>query len=179
MTNQAQAQSSSIADWSQLEPVYDPNLIILLDLNNTLVADGPTVRKPGKSYAEKIPHENYRLGLVELLKGHTVLLYTVRKAEHRLVTLENIAKKCNGWQPHEAFFNGTERSSGATVKGAYLKELIFPRYGMPPQQKYYAIESDSGVRAMLRKRYDIPADRVNEPFDWIRLPYYDDPNDNG
>ena len=179
MNTQAQAHSFSIEDWPQLEPVYDPSLIILLDLNNTLVSDGPTFRKPGKNYGEQILHENYRLGLVELLKGHTVLLYTVRKAEHRLVTLDNIAKKCNGWQPHEAFFNGAEGSTGTTVKGAYLKKLIFPRYGMPPQQKYYAIESDGAVRAMLGKRYDIPTDRVEEPFNWTRLPYYDDSTDNG
>ncbi len=36
MNTQAPSQSIGIKDWSQLEPVDDPNLIILLDLNNTL-----------------------------------------------------------------------------------------------------------------------------------------------
>ena len=170
----AQAQAVDVQDWSKLEPVHDPSLIILLDLNNILVA-GPvkTVNLPGKTYGDKIPRENYRLGLVELIKGHTVLLYTVRKEKHRDVTLENIARKCNGWQPHDAYFNGTEGSTGATVKGAYLREFIFPKYGMPDQRKYYGIESDRGVRAMLRKRYQIPADPIGKTFTWTRLPYFD------
>ena len=176
MDKQMHAQPVSIEDWSKLEPVNDPSLIILLDLNNTLVS-GPrkTVNLPGKTYGEQIPRENYRLGLVELMKGHTVVLYTVRKEKHRAVTLENIASKCNGWQPHDAYFNGTEgSSSGATVKGAYLRDFIFPKYGMPDQQKYYAIESDSAVRDMLWKRYQIPADPVGKHFSWTRLPYYDE-----
>ena len=170
-----QAQALEVQDWSKLEPVHDPGLVILLDLNNTLVS-GPrkTVNLPGKSYGDKIPHENYRLGLVELIKGHTVVLYTVRNEKHRAVTLENIANKCNGWQPHDAYFNETEGSTGATVKGAYLREFIFPKYGMPDQRKYYGIESDSGVRSMLWKRYQIPADPVGKYFTWTRLPYYDE-----
>ena len=166
-------------DRSQLEPVDDPNLIILLDLNNTLVS-GPrkTVNLPGKTYGDKIPNENYRLDLVELIKGHTVVLYTVRKEKHRAVTLENIARKCNGWQPHDAYFNRTEGSTGATVKGAYLREFIFPKYGMPDQRKYYGLESDRGVREMLLNRYQIPADPVGKTFTWTRLPYYDDSASN-
>ena len=168
-----QAQALEVQDWSKLEPVHDPGLVILLDLNNTLVA-GPvkTVNLRGSSYGDRILRENYRLGLVGLIKGHTVLLYTVRKEKHRAVSLENIAKKCNGWQPHEAFFNGTGRKGGATVKGAYLRELIFPKYGMPDQRKYYGIESDKAVRAMLWKRYQIPADPVGTEFTWTRLPYF-------
>lgn len=178
MDNQIQSQVSSIEDWSKLEPVNDPSLIILLDLNHTLVSGSrDTLMLPGKNYGEKILNENYRLGLVELIKGHTVLLYTVRKEKHRGVTLENIARKCYGWQPHEAYFNRTDKSSGPPVKGAYLKELIFPKYGTPDQMKYYAIESDSAVRAMLWKRYQVPADPVDD--NWTRLPYYDDPAPSG
>ena len=129
MDNQIQSQVSSIKDWSKLEPVDDPSLIILLDLNNTLVAGRKTINQPGVGYGNKIPHENYRLGLVELIEGHTVLLYTVREEKYRDVTSQNIARKCNGWQPHEAYFNRTDKSSGPPVKGAYLKELIFPKYG--------------------------------------------------
>ncbi|MCY3867629.1 MAG: hypothetical protein OXG68_19515 [Chloroflexi bacterium] len=76
--------------------------------------------------------------------------YTVRKEKYRTVTLENIAKKCNGWQPHDAHYNQTEGSAGTSVKGAYLREIIFSKYGMSDQRKYYGIESGSGVRAMLR-----------------------------
>ena len=35
------AQALAIEDWSKLEPVHDPSLIILLDLNNTLVSGPP------------------------------------------------------------------------------------------------------------------------------------------
>ena len=171
MDRLAQSQSIGTEDWSQLEPVDDPSLIILLDLNNTLVS-GPrkTVHLPGKTYGDKIPHENYRLGLVELIKGHTVLLYTVRNQRYRVVTLENIARKCNGWQPHEAFFSSTDGSPGTIAKGAYLREFIFPKYGMPDQRNYYGIESDRRVRAMLGKQYGIPAHPVDD--NWTRLPYY-------
>ena len=180
MDNQIQSQAVGVEDWSKLESVDDPSLIILLDLNHTLVSGSrDTLMLPGKNYGEKILNENYRLGLVELIKGHTVLLYTVRNETHKDVTLRMIAEKCNGWQPHEAYFSHTENSSGPSVKGAYLKELIFPKYGAPDQQKYYAIESDRAVRAMLFKRYQIPADPVGERFNWTRLPYYDDPAPSG
>ena len=67
MDNQIQSQVSSIEDWSKLEPVNDPSLIILLDLNHTLVSGSrDTLMLPGKNYGEKILNENYRLGLVEL-----------------------------------------------------------------------------------------------------------------
>lgn len=165
-------------DWSQLEPVDDPSLIILLDLNNTLVA-GPrkTINLPGKNYEEQILNENYRLGLIELIKGHTVVLYTVREAKYRAVTMDNISRKCNGWQPHDAYFSATKGASGSTAKGAYLRDFIFPKYGMPDQRKYYGIESDKGVRAMLWKHYRIPAHPVDDS--WTRLPYYDDAAGNG
>ena len=173
MVTDEQSQNGSIEDWSKLEPVHDPSLIILLDLNHTLVS-GPrlTIHQRGKTYGDKIPLENYRLGLVELIKGHTVVLYTVREEKHRAVTMENIAKKCDGWQPKDAYFSGTKRASGPTAKGAYLRDFIFPKYGMPDQRKYYGIESDKAVRAMLWKLYQIPADPVGTEFTWTRLPYF-------
>ena len=179
MDKQVQPQAIGIEDWLKLEPVSDPGLIILLDLNHTLVSGSrATLMLPGKNYGEKILNENYRLGLVELTKGHTVLLYTVRNETHRDVTLRMIAEKCNGWQPHEAFFSPTKNSTGPAVKGAYLKELIFPKYGKPDQQKYYAIESEKTVRDMLWKKYQIPADPVGKHFNWTRLPYYDNSADS-
>ena len=95
MEKQVQSQLLSNEDKLRLEPVNDPSLIILLDLNYTLVSGRPTVTQPGPTYGDKIPHENYRLGLVELIKGHTVLLYTVRKEAHRDITLRTIAQKCD------------------------------------------------------------------------------------
>ena len=87
MDKQIHAQPVSIEDWSKLEPVNDPSLIILLDLNNTLVSGNRlTINQPGKTYGDKILQEIYRLGLIELIKGHTVLLCTVRKEKYRDIT---------------------------------------------------------------------------------------------
>ena len=132
------AQALAIEDWSKLEPVHDPSLIILLDLNNTLVS-GPreTVNLPGKTYGDKIPHENYRLGLVELIKGHTVLLYTVRNDKRiEAMTLRN---DCGG---SAMAGSHTKRTLVTlTVPPAPLsrelisRQLIFPKYGKPDQQK--------------------------------------------
>ena len=172
MQNSSQARLFGSEERLGLEPVNDPSLIILLDLNYTLVANSKLKQKSRAPYRDKILQETYRLDLVELIKGHTVLLCTVRKEEHREITLRTIAQKCAGWQPHEAYFNSTDSWHGDIVKSEYLEKLIFPKYGPPDKQQYYAIESATRARGMY-KRFGIASDSVGKQMTWTRLPYYD------
>ena len=171
MQNPSQAQLFDSEEGLDLEPVNDPSLIILLDLNYTLVANSELNKRSRVPYQDKILQETYRLELIELIKGHTVLLCTVRKEMYRDITLRTIAGKCAGWQPHEAYFNPTDTWHGDIVKAEYLERLIFPKYGLPDEQQYYAIESATRTRGMY-KRYGIPADPVGKRMKWTRLPYY-------
>ena len=168
MQNQCQAPLFGSEEVLQLEPVNDPSLIILLDLNYTLVANSELKKRSGASYGDKVLQETYRLELLELIKGHTVLLCTVRNEKYRDITLRTIARKCNGWQPHESYFNPTDNWRGAIVKAEYLEKLIFPKHGTPDKQKYYAIESATGTRGMYM-RFGIPADPVGKKMTWTRL----------
>ena len=172
MHNQPQAPLFGSEERLQLEPVHDASLIILLDLNYTLVANSDLKNRSRAPYGEKILQETYRLELIELIRGHTVLLCTVRKEMHRDITMRTIARKCNDWQPHESYFNPTDTWHGDIVKGEYLEKFIFPKHGTPDKQKYYAIESATRTRGMY-KRYGIPADPVGKQMTWTRLPYFD------
>ncbi len=171
MQDSAQAPLFGSEEKLQLEPVNDPSLIILLDLNYTLVANSKLKERSRAPYNDKILQETYRLELIELIKGHTVLLCTVRKETYRDITLRTIAQKCSGWQPHEAYFSSTDSWHGDIVKAEYLEKLIFPKYGTPDEQQYYAIESATRARGMY-KRYGIPFDSVGKQMNWTRLPYY-------
>ena len=109
MQNPSQAPLVGSQEKLELEPVNDPSLIILLDLNYTLVANSKLKEKTKAPYSDKILQETYRLELIELIKGHTVLLCTVRKEMYRDLTLRTIAQKCDGWQPHGASTTITAR----------------------------------------------------------------------
>ena len=161
MQNSSQAPLFGGEEKLELGPVNDPSLIILLDLNFTLVANNDLKKKSKAPYSDKILQETYRLELVELIRGHTVLLCTVRKETYRDLTLRTIAQKCTGWQPHEAYFNPTDTWYGDIVKAEYLEKLIFPKYGTLDKQQYYAIESATRTRGMY-KRYGIPTDPVGK-----------------
>lgn len=171
MQNSAQSPLFGGEEKLQLEPVNDPSLIILLDLNYTLVANSDLKKRSRGPYPDKILQETYRLKLIELIKGHTVLLCTVRDEKYRDITLATIARKCSGWQPHEAYFSPTGNWHGDIVKAEYLEKFIFPKYGTPDKQQYYAIESATRTRGMY-KRFGIPSDSVGKRMTWSRLPYY-------
>ena len=172
MQNSSQAQLFGSEERLDLEPVNDPSLIILLDLNYTLVANSKLKQGSRSPYRDKVLQETYRLDLIELIRGHTGLLCTVRKEEYRDITLRAIAQKCAGWQPHGAYFNPTDSWHGDIVKSEYLEKLIFPKWGKPDKQQYYAIESATRARGMY-KRFGIPSDLVGKQMTWARLPYYD------
>ena len=75
-----------------LKPILNKRLVILLDLNYTLVGNSPLKKRQRMSYAAKISHETYRPWLIELVRGHTVLLCTVRHQRYEAATLQRIGE---------------------------------------------------------------------------------------
>jgi hypothetical protein len=75
----------------------------LLDLNYTLVENSRDKRSP---FIEQIRNERYRQWLVDLLRGHDVILATARPARYEMATLKSIVEK-TGWKPRASFFNRT------------------------------------------------------------------------
>ena len=143
------------------------DIVILLDLNYTLVANSQLKQKQhGMPYAEKIKHETYRQWLVDLVSVHTVVLCTVRFAQFRQATLDNI-QRLTHWQPEDAFFNHTHDWKGDSVKIRYLPD-IFARYGTPDKRPYFAIESGRPAREMYG-RFGIFSESVRE-HPWSSLP---------
>ena len=124
------------------------NTVILLDLNYTLVANSELKRRQAGSYAEKIGAETYRAWLVEMMRGYTVALCTVRHVRYEVQTLERLLLQ-TGWRPDMALFNpDPNEHRGEVVKRAYLQDQLFPRFGFPDAQPYLAIESATATRAM-------------------------------
>ena len=153
-------------------PREDKDLVILLDLMYTLVANSKSIQA---SYPERIRMERYRRWLVDLIRGHTVLLLTVRELKWRQLTLSHIADQLDGWQPDAHWFNPTTNFKGRVVKAEYLRRDIFRQFGEPEETRYYAIESGSHARRMYAS-FRIPADHPGiygeRDADWLELPYY-------
>lgn len=133
-----------------LEPLHkgidDKNIVILLDLNYTLVSNSPLKQRMRGSYASKIDAELYRHWLVELVRGHTVCLCTVRYVGYQAQTLKRI-EALTGWMPDHAFFNPLpDVWQGDVVKEPYLVDSIVPMFGAPSERRYMALESGSRAR---------------------------------
>ena len=120
-------------------------MIILLDLNHTLVSNSHEKLKP---FARQIENETYSLDLLSRIKHATVVLITARPAMHRAATLKSIKAK-TGWKPDAAYFNEWFFSPPACKK-KILETYIFPKYGSNPES-YVAIESNPSTRAMYEK----------------------------
>ena len=152
-----------------LFPFEDKSLVILLDLNYTLVSNSYLKKQQRMSYAAKITHEKYRQWLLDLVKGHTVLLCTVRHQRYQVQTLQNI-KEETGWLPAASYFNpDPDTWDGGIVKGLYM-EHIFSIYGTPQQRPYFAIESANSTKAMYRKHKICAASVRNQVWDRLPLP---------
>lgn len=150
--------------------IDDKNIIILLDLNYTLVLNSQMKQGTRGSYASKIDAELYRQWLVELVRGHTVCLCTVRYVGYQAQTLARI-EELTGWKPEYAYFNPkADLWQGYIVKEPYLVDSIFPMFGMPSERKYLAIESSTATRGMY-KRHGIHAVPVPKDGIWERLPF--------
>ena len=129
----------------------DINLVIILDLNYTLVANSMELSRRGFEYRRK--HERYRQWLLDLLfalNPEAILLVTIRPVHQEEWTLQNIAEKCNGWQPDMSFFNSLGRVSPPVWKEYALKNLIFPVFGEAPN-RYLPVESNRDTQRMYEK----------------------------
>jgi len=153
-----------------LEAIQDKNLVILLDLNYTLVGNSHLKRQQRGNYASKIDAETYRPWLIDLVRGHTVLLCTVRHVRYEAQTLQRI-KHLTGWLPEGSYFNpDPDIWDGGIVKARYLP-TAFAAYGTPDQRPYFAVESATSTKAMYKKLGIASASVSNQV--WTRLPLPD------
>lgn len=136
-------------------------MIILLDLNYTLVENSTEKQKP---FSKQIEAERYRLWLVDLLRPHHVILMTARPAKYHDATIDSIEEK-TGWQPDEALFNAHGLTPPA-AKERMLKEHVLPKYG---DVEFLAIESNPATRAMYA-RHNIRSVKIEPGEEWQSLP---------
>jgi len=136
-------------------------MIILLDLNYTLVENSTEKQKP---FSKQIEAERYRAWLVKLVKPHHVILMTARPAKYFAETIASIEEK-TGWQPDEALFNAYGLMP-PIAKERMLKEHVLPKYD---KSEMLAIESNPATRAMYA-RYGIRSVKVEPGEEWQTLP---------
>lgn len=119
-------------------------MIILLDLNYTLVANSAPHGTVPLPMRRRMETEKYRHWLVEMVKPNHVILITARPDTWKDATLARI-KAETGWSPQEAYFDdGTTRTPPA-IKRHILLTHIFPRHG---RDGILAIESNPRTRDM-------------------------------
>ncbi len=137
-------------------------MIVLLDLNYTLVANSQVKRHP---FIRQIAGEQYRTWLADLLLELPVILVTARPEKYREATLASILAK-TGWRPGAAFFNDVFLPPAA-FKRLVMGRRVFPKWGEDPAG-YLAIESNPNTRAMYAK-LGVRAVQVGED-PWTTLP---------
>jgi hypothetical protein len=123
-------------------------MIILLDLNYTLVANSPQHGTTPPRMEQRLWDEQYRQWLVELVRPHPVVLISARPDRWLDATLERIEQK-TGWRPSAACFAPPGWWNPPAIKEHLLHRDIFPRWGR--DARYLAIESNSRSRAMYAK----------------------------
>jgi hypothetical protein len=111
-------------------------MIVLLDLNYTLVGNSTNPRTTNE---DSIAKETYRSWLIGLNKQNTIILITVRPAKFKEATLLRIKEELN-WQPDDAYFNDLWLKA-PEFKSKTVIEKIIPKYGSDLTQ-YLAIESN-------------------------------------
>ena len=136
-------------------------MIILLDLNYTLVANSHEKRKP---FALQIQQETYRNWLVSLVAPYHTILMTARPEKHKQPTLDSLYFKA-GWIPQEAHFNRYYKPPHI-AKRIMLEQLVLPKHG---RSEYLAIESNPRTQAMYAE-FGIPSVKVFENEQWTTLP---------
>lgn len=147
-------------------------MIILLDLNYTLVANSTVKKSP---FTRQIEGEVYREWLINLVKPYNTILITARPQKYQVQTLASIATK-TGWQPQDSYFNPTKLRPHQ-AKEQLLLYQIFPRYGR--DTLYLGIESNPRTRTVYTK-YGIQSIFVEPDIQWTTLPHLDtNPAANG
>jgi hypothetical protein len=139
--------------------MHEKEMVILLDLNYTLVSNSKELPYPNCNFAR----ESYRNWLIELIKDRYVILITARMSKYQVGTLENIKAK-TGWQPDEAYFN-----SGLTApefKYKILHEKVIHRFEVG---RLLAIESNVKTRKMYHLN-DVATIKVHPGDLWTELP---------
>ena len=132
-------------------------MIILLDLNYTLVSNSPGHGMTPPGMVQRLRDERYRQWLVELVRPHTVVLITARPETWMVRTLDHIEEQ-TGWRPQDACFAPRGWFNPPAIKQHLLKKDVFPVHGEPA--RYIAIESNLRTREMYA-RFDIPSLWVN------------------
>lgn len=129
-------------------------MVILLDLNYTLVGNSPSRRGNGRFVGEK--YREWLVDLLRQLRPERIVLVTVRTCEHKEWTLRNIADELGGWQPDECHFRDRPELSPPQWKQLVLQERLWPRFGRDGS-RYLAVESnlstlkmytENGIRAL-------------------------------
>jgi len=120
-------------------------LVILLDLNYTLVANNPAGGSTPPKMEKRLEEERYRQWLVELVHPHTIVLITARPEAWKVKTLDRIEKE-TGWRPDHACFAPRGWWNPPAIKEHLLKKEIFPVHGR--DARYVAIESNPRTREM-------------------------------
>jgi hypothetical protein len=127
-------------------------MIILLDLNYTLVANSPRHGTTPVRMEKRLAGELYRQWLVELVRPHTVVLITARPEAWMIRTLDRIEEQ-TGWVPQDACFAPKGWWNPPAIKEHLLKKDVFPVHG--EHARYIAIESNPRSREMYA-RFAIP-----------------------
>ncbi len=127
-------------------------MIILLDLNYTLVANSPKHGTTPVRMEKRLANEQYRQWLVELVRPHTVVLITARPETWTIQTLDRIEVQ-TGWRPQDACFAPKGWWNPPAIKEHLLKKDVFPIHG--EDARYLAIESNPRTREMYA-RFSIP-----------------------
>ena len=133
-------------------------MIILLDLNYTLVANSPRHGTTPERMEKRLANEQYRQWLVELVRPHTVVLITARPETWTIKTLDRIEEQ-TGWRPQDACFAPKGWWNPPAIKEHLLKKDVFPIHG--EDARYLAIESNPRTREMYA-RFSIPCFWVTE-----------------
>ena len=139
-------------------------MIILLDLNYTLVANSPKHGTTPERMEKRLAGEQYRQWLVELVRPHTVVLITARPETWMLRTLDRIEEQ-TGWRPQNTCFAPPGWWNPPAIKEHLLRTAVFPIYG--EHARYIAIESNPRTREMY-SRFSIPCFWVTEEGTCLR-----------
>jgi hypothetical protein len=132
-------------------------MIILLDLNYTLVANSPRHGTTPPGMEQRLRDERYRQWLEELVRPHTVVLITARPETWMVRTLDHMEEQ-TGWRPQDACFAPRGWFNPPAIKEHLLQKAVFPIHGR--DASYTAIESNPRTREMY-SRFDIPSLWVN------------------
>lgn len=132
--------------------IKSENLIILLDLNYTLVGNSTEI-KFIRPYQKKIEVEKYRNWLVNLIKDYYIILITARPDYQKECTVKSMKKKLNGWMPDEMYFQ-EENDTPPIAKEKLLNKYIIHKHSL--EKNYLAVESNPRTKQMYKK-YQIPS----------------------